>query len=175
MKVTQLPLEIVRSHEAKPLDAADTIAIHELINRVFLAEDSRDREALQQTVTEDFVQEHTIFGKLTGRETFASWVIDNPEFFDGIRHMAGNIVVSGDGIDRAQAVSYIYVFQLFSDIYEASNIPRILAHGIVRDRLIKENGRWKIAHRIYDQFAVQSEVVPDAKIREQASQAIDAK
>jgi len=110
---------------------------------------------------------------LTGRETLANWVIDNPEFFDGIRHMAGNIAVSADGIDRAKAVSYIYVFQLFSDIYDASKLPRILAHGIVRDRLVKENGCWKIAHRIYDQFAVQSEVVPALKIREQASQTID--
>jgi len=56
MKVTQLPLDIVRADETKPIDAADTIAIHELINRVFLAEDSRDREALRQTVTDNFIQ-----------------------------------------------------------------------------------------------------------------------
>jgi hypothetical protein len=75
-KVTQLPLDIVRGNEAQPLSAADTIAIHELINRVYLAEDS------------------------------------------------------------------------------------------------KENGNWKIAHRVYDQFAVQPEILPDPKLRQQASQAI---
>jgi hypothetical protein len=170
-KVTQLPLNIVRGNEAQPLSAADTIAIYELINRVYLAEDSRDREALRQTVTENYIQEHSVLGNLTGREAFANWVIANPKLFDGIRHMAGNIAVSADGTNQAKAVSYIYVFELFSDT-NASQLPRILAHGIVRDRLVKENGNWKIAHRVYDQFAVQPEILPDPKLRQQASQAI---
>ena len=64
-KVTQLPLDIVRAETAQPLSAENTIAIHELINRVYLAEDSRVPKALRQVVTKNFIQEHTIFGKLT--------------------------------------------------------------------------------------------------------------
>ena len=55
-KITALPTNIVRPAEATPLNAADSIAIHELITRVYLAEDLREREALQQTVTENYLQ-----------------------------------------------------------------------------------------------------------------------
>jgi hypothetical protein len=87
-KITALPTATVRVTEARPLDAADAIAIHELINRVYLAEDSRDHEALQQVVTEDYVQRHSLYGSLEGREAFTSFVLDNPTYFDGLRHQA---------------------------------------------------------------------------------------
>jgi hypothetical protein len=104
-----LPLDTVRAAETTPLDAADSIAIHELITRIYLAEDSRDGEALQQVVTENYAQLHTLYGRIEGRADFASWVLDHPAYFDGFRHQAFNIVTKSEGVNQASAVSYIMV------------------------------------------------------------------
>jgi hypothetical protein len=80
--LTVLPLEVVRVEEATPLSPADTIAIHELLNRVYLSEDSREREVLRQVVTENFVQIHSILDNskdgsslLTGLSTIRSFLM----------------------------------------------------------------------------------------------------
>jgi hypothetical protein len=171
-KVTQLPPTVVRWQAAEPLPASDTIAIHELIHRVYLAEDSRDRDALAQAVTADFVQDHAVTGRVTGRDAFADWVLSIPEFFDGRRHMAANVAVAAAGPQGASAVHYLFVFELFSQGQEAPGLPRLLGHGVVRDRLTKAEGTWLIAHRVYDQFALLPAVLPDAARRIQATQVL---
>ncbi|NJK56731.1 MAG: hypothetical protein HC939_12380 [Pleurocapsa sp. SU_5_0] len=40
---THLPLEVIRNDEAKALEPGDIIAVHELLNRVFLEEDGKWR------------------------------------------------------------------------------------------------------------------------------------
>jgi hypothetical protein len=168
-RVTQLPVDVVRWQTAKPLPAADTIAIYELLHRVYLAEDSRDREALRQTITHDFVQDHSIVGRVTGRDAFADWVLSIPDFFDGRRHMAINIAVAAGEPGEAFAVHFLFVFELFAAGREAAGLPRVLAHGVVRDRLVRAEGTWLIAHRIYDQFALFPGAVPDAERRAQGA------
>ncbi len=114
-KKTILPPHVIRSAETTPLPPEDAIAIHELLNRVYLAEDTRDPVALKQLVAEDFVQSHAVFGQLEGQDAFAEWVISNPQLFDGIRHQAINTVTSGVDETTALAVGYLIVTQLFSD------------------------------------------------------------
>jgi SnoaL-like domain len=167
---SQLPRNVVSPGVAEPLPAADAIAIHELINRIYLAEDSRDAKALEEAVTEDFIQDHSIAGGVVGAKAFASWVLDAPYFFNGRRHMAGNIITSSAGTNEAFAVHYIFVWELFSDAAQASDLPRFLGHGIVRDRLVKDGVRWRVAHRIYDQFGVLPAVFTDADLRKRGSQ-----
>jgi hypothetical protein len=173
-KTTHLPLSTVRLEEASPLTGTDAIAVHELLNRVYLAEDTRDGDALRQCVTTDFVQVHSLFGTLSGREAFARWVLDNPQFFDGIRHQAVNSTTRTTGPDSAQAVSYILVFQLFSDDgATAALLPRIIGHGVVTDSVSRDGGIWRLAHRTYDQFSLLPDFVPDAAIRSKASEIAD--
>jgi len=167
---SQLPQDIVNPGVAESLPAADAIAIHELINRIYLAEDSRDGQALEEAVTEDFIQDHAIAGRVVGGKAFAKWVLDAPYFFNGRRHMAGNIVTSSAGENEAFSVHYIFVWELFSNAAEASDLPRFLGHGIVRDRLVKRNGRWRLAHRIYDQFGLLPAVFSDVDLRKRGSQ-----
>jgi hypothetical protein len=167
---SQLPLNIVKPGIAEPLPAADTIAIHELVNRIYLAEDSRDGQALEEAVTEDFIQDHSVAGRVVGGKAFARWVLDAPYFFNGRRHMAGNIITSSAGKNEAFAVHYIFEWELFSDAAQASDLPRFLGHGIVRDRLVRDSGRWRVAHRIYDQFGLSPAVFADADLRKRGSQ-----
>lgn len=170
-KITHLPASTVRLNEATPLAGADAVAVHELLNRVYLAEDTRDADALRQCVTANFVQVHSLFGTLSGREAFARWVLDNPQFFDGFRHQAINSATRATGTDSAQAVSYILVFQLFSDdAATAALLPRLIGHGVVTDLVVRDSGVWRLAHRTYDQFSILPAFVPDAAIRSKASE-----
>jgi small nuclear ribonucleoprotein (snRNP)-like protein len=168
---THLPLEVIRNDEAKALEPTDVIAVHELLNRVFLAEDSRDADALRQCVTVGLSHHHSLYGSLHGREAFVNWVLSNPQFFDGLRHQAVNVVTSSEDFDSVRVVSYVNVFQLFSeDEALISVLPRLIAHGVVRDKIVKENGKWRIAERIYDQLAVLGSLIPDTTLRAKASE-----
>jgi hypothetical protein len=172
-KTTNLPTSVVRVNEATPLSGIDAVAIHELLNRIYLAEDSRDGDALRQSVTADFVQVHSLFGTLSGREAFACWVLDNPQFFDGFRHQAINAVTRATGSDSAQAVSYILVFQVFSDdIGTAQLLPRIIGHGVVTDTILRDGTSWRLAHRTYDQFSLSSAFLSDESLRMAASKIV---
>jgi SnoaL-like domain len=175
-KTTALPMSIVRAASATPLTATDSIAIHELIARVYLAEDLRDREALQQAVTENYVQLHTLYGRIEGRADFASWVLDHPAYFDGFRHHAFNIVTKSEGNNQASAVSYIMVLQVFSDDPAiTSSLPRTIAHGVVRDQFVKSGERWLLSERVYEQFSVLPAIAPDPQLRAKASAQAPAK
>lgn len=169
-KITALPTATVRVTEARPLDAADAIVIHELINRVYLAEDSRDREALQQIVTEDYVQHHSLYGSLEGREAFTSFVLDNPTYFDGLRHQAFSIATKSEGLNQASAVSYILVLQVFSnDPAIAPSLPRIIGQGVVKDQFVKREGQWLLSNRVYEQFSLLPAIAPGSELRIKAS------
>ena len=80
------PAALLTPNEGTPLSAEDRLAIHELIARNYLVEDTRNEDHLAAIVTEDFKQEHVIFGKTDGRDGLAALLRDNPELFDGIRH-----------------------------------------------------------------------------------------
>jgi hypothetical protein len=68
-------------------------------------------------------------------------------------------------------VSYINVFQVFSEDDALKLVlPRLIAHGVVRDRVVKENGKWQIAERIYDQLSVLGSLIPDTTLRAKASE-----
>lgn len=170
---TILPASVTQNAVAKTLPPADALAVHELLNRVYLAEDTRDPLALRQLVTEDFVQVHSVFGELKGPSAFVEWVLSNPQLFDGIRHQAINTVTSSVSENRASAVGYIIVTQLFSDNESvASELPRIIGHGVVTDDLSKQDGFWRLQRRTYDQFSLLADFVPDADLRSRASQSV---
>lgn len=164
---TVLPEELVQPDAGDRLRGDDALAIHELIARVYLAEDSRDFTALRQLVTPDLVHDHSLYGRAVGPEGLVALVRDHPERFDGLRHQAFNVATRAIGPDSAEAVSYILVAQLGGG--DVVDLPRILGHGVVRDRLVRVAGRWRIAHRVYDQFALAGAVVADADARRSAA------
>ncbi len=170
---TDLPAGIVDPATASPLATADAMAVHETVTRIYLAEDSRNAEALENLVTDDFVQDHALYGQIKGNEAFAQWVLDNPAAFDRYRHIALNIVSRATGPDSAEALSYVLVVNAHpTDEATAAAFPKILALGVVRDRLIKKDGRWFIEHRIYDQFAVTASALADRDARLNASKTL---
>ena len=163
------PAALLTAKEEAPLSAEDRLAIHELIARNYLVEDTRDEAHLAAIVTETFKQEHVIFGATDGRDGLAALLRDNPAFFDGIRHQAMNITAIGTGPDTAEAVHYILVMQVHAIGGEPSAaLPRPIGHGVVRDQLVKQDGRWFIHRRVYDQMSIAADLLPEAQRRSAA-------
>lgn len=163
---TVSPDTLLSPPDEAALSGEDRLAIHELIARNYLVEDTRVEAHLACIVTEDFRQEHTIFGVTEGRDGLAALLRDNPVLFDGIRHQAVNITASGTGPDTAEAVHYIIVMQVHEISAEpATPLPRPIGHGVVRDRLVKQNGRWLIHRRIYDQMSVAADLLSEDQRR----------
>ena len=171
-KVTQLPQSIVRLDVSRPLPFEDVIAIHELISRVYLAEDSLDREALRQAVTPDFILEDSVNGKSIGRDSFGDLVLKTADFRAGSRHMALNIAVSGDGENTAVSVHYLLAIRIFGSDPKLGELPRPIAHGVVRDQLTKSQGKWRLAHRISDQVSILPSFVADEQLRVRGARTI---
>ena len=156
------PAALLTAKEGAPLSTENRLAIHELIARNYLVEDTRDEAHLAAIVTEDFKQEHVIFGATDGRDGLAALLRDNPKLFDGIRHQALNITAIGTGPDTAEAVHYILVMQVHAISGEpVAALPRPIGHGVVRDRLVKQDGRWLIHRRVYDQMSIAADLLPE--------------
>ena len=156
------PAALLSPKGEPPLSTEDRLAIHELIARNYLVEDTRDEAYLAAIVTEDFKQEHVIFGATDGRDGLAALLRDNPELFNGIRHQALNITAIGTGPDTAEAVHYILVMQVHAiGVEPAAALPRAIGHGVVRDQLVKQDGRWFIHRRVYDQMSIAADLLPE--------------
>lgn len=170
---TTLPDALVNPANVTYLSGDDANQIRETVQRVYLAEDSRNYDAFRHLLSRDYVQEHSLYGRLEGSQAFIDWMKANPQGFDRYRHMALNTVTSAVGKDKAYAVSYLLVLELHPNKEsDAKDLPRILAHGVVRDQLVKRDGRWLISHRTYDQFAVTASVAADREVRINASRYI---
>ncbi|MBE9048351.1 nuclear transport factor 2 family protein [Pleurocapsales cyanobacterium LEGE 10410] len=177
--VTELPNGFCDPDSALPteLSTSDRVQITELLHRVYLCEDSRDYAALKKILTEDYINEHPLFGKHESASSFVEWFKNTPAGFDGIRHHCLNSITRGVGQDVAESVSYILVIQLFpaesrgeSPSEELDSLlPRTIGHGVVRDRWIKQNDRWYLQHRIYQQMSINSAFLPDGNMREDAA------
>lgn len=174
MQDTRLPAEVVNPAAGERLEPWDALEVHELIHRVYLAEDSRDYDALRAIFTEDAVHDHSIYGRVEGAEAIVEFVRANlAQGFDGVRHHALNVATRRAGENQAESVSYVVPLKLFPGPGDGDgDLPRVLGHGVVRDRLVKHHGRWRIAHRIYDQFSVWPAMVPDPGLLQRAAQAI---
>jgi hypothetical protein len=171
---TRLPHGLVAPPTAA-LAPDDAMAVHELVTRVYLAEDSRDYDALRAIFTADAVHAHALYGTVVGGPAIAEFVRSSPQGFDGIRHHAYNIVTRSTGANRAEALSYVMPVRLFPQAGQAAgDAPRILGHGVVRDELVKQDGAWRIARRTYDQFSVWPGAVGgDAAILARAARAVE--
>ena len=177
--VTELPDGFCDPDSALPneLSISDRVQITELLHRVYLCEDSRDVTALKKILTEDYINEHPLFGKHESASSFIEWLKNTPAGFDGIRHHCLNSITRSISQDVAESVSYILVIQLFpaESRNESPNeeldslLPRTIGHGVVCDRWIKQNDRWYLQHRVYQQMSINSAFLPDSNMREDAA------
>jgi len=79
---------------------------------------------------------------ITGSEALAGFARSVPGAVPGIRHMATNVVVSGDG-DAATGACYLTVLIVGAQ-------PQMLMTGRYRDTLRREAGGWRFVERLFD-------------------------
>jgi len=116
---------------------ADLAAIQQLLARYCFAHDSRDPEMLATTFAKDasLVGEH-------GRDAVVARYAEGYKHLTARRrHVLTNFIVLEDGDTEAVVQSYITLYLIRDDTLELHLI------GVYRDRVIIEDGEWKILTR----------------------------
>ncbi|PSO55805.1 MAG: hypothetical protein BRC40_05220 [Cyanobacteria bacterium QH_8_48_120] len=89
-----------------------------------------------------------------------------------------NSITRGVGSDAAESVSYLLFIPLFSAASRNESLteemdaalPRVIGHSVVVDRWIRQNGKWYLRQRIYQQMSINSTFLPDSRQREEIAQ-----
>jgi hypothetical protein len=145
--------------DSDALSADDKLAMLELTNRFEWCFDARRLDVLATLLTEDVVIDH-LFG-MANNKTEAIAMLRDVVPFRGIRHQATNATVFTNDKDEPCVLSYLMVVQTHDDDNKVTNqLPRVLAHALVTDRMRKDGNRWLIAGRTFEQMILTRDYVP---------------
>lgn len=145
---------------AAALSADDKLAMLELTCRFEWSFDGRHLEALDAILTDDVVIDH-LYGLAEGKAA-AMKMLREVVPFQGIRHQATNPVCFIDERGHPAVLSFLMVVQVADESHKVDALlPRVLAHALVTDVMRKENGRWKIAGRTFEQMRLSRDYAPD--------------
>ena len=139
--------------------ADDKLAMLELTNRFEWCFDARRLDALEGLLTEDVVIDH-LFG-LAANRAEAMRMLRDVVPFRGIRHQATNATVFTNDAGEPCVLSYLMVVQTHDDAGNATDqLPRVLAHALVTDRMRRTPEGWRIAGRTFEQMMLTRDYVP---------------
>jgi hypothetical protein len=130
-------------------EAADRLAIRELVDAYAFCADTRDAEGQKALFTEDthFVVYMSAEGShatddLSGRESLTP-VFDNLNTYDATMHFNGQSTVAPDG-DRATGETYCLAHHVYSDDGERKLMIAAIRY---EDSFVKTDGTWRFAER----------------------------
>jgi 3-phenylpropionate/cinnamic acid dioxygenase small subunit len=116
---------------------ADYNAIQQLLYRYCSAHDNQDPDALGECFAKDITMP---FGE--GRDAVVEFYANG---YKGLtkkrRHVLSNIFIVEDGDEEALVQSYVTLYLIDGDKLECH------LTGVYRDRVVVEDGQWKIQHR----------------------------
>jgi ketosteroid isomerase-like protein len=121
------------------LSTEDHLAILNLANRYGQAFDFGDPEAYANCFTPDGIFDAQPVILANGHEELRNFCAGSGEEARRSRHWMGNTVVDGDG-DEAMMTTYLMMVNTGAD--SSTGVT-----GVYRDKLVKQNGEWKIQHR----------------------------
>lgn len=124
-----------------PLTADDLAQIHQLYGTYCHSVDEGDGKAFSACFTTDGVLDAG-GPPVKGAEALAGFADSIPSAVPGIRHLVGNIVVSGQG-DEAEGRAYLTAYS------SAGGATQVLTTGRYRDRLRRQDGRWLFSERVF--------------------------
>lgn len=116
---------------------ADYNAIQQLLYRYCSAHDNQDPEALGKTFAKDITMP---FG--AGRDAVVEFYANGYKTLTKRRrHVLSNVFIAEDGDEEALVQSYVTLYLIEGDKLE------LHLTGVYRDRVVLEDGEWKIKHR----------------------------
>ncbi len=127
---------------------------------------SQNFDAIADLYTDDIIIDHALAfaqGKAAALDLARSDKI--PTY--GLRHQFSNHVVFIDQNGNPACISYLNAPQMVSEQPTTANLPAIFAHLILVDVVRKENGKWRFAHRIFDQLRIADYAGLDEATRQQ--------
>ena len=123
-----------------PLKIEDKMEISELLSRYNLAMDRNDLDAWLETWNEDGILIAN-FGESQGRKQLADLMTSiQPSFASGKRHMSSNMIIGDEDNGNVGVISYLTVI-------EARKQPSVVASGVYKDILRKDDDKWRFTHR----------------------------
>jgi hypothetical protein len=144
---------------APKLSAEDRLEMIELTSRFEWCFDTRHLDELEASLTDDVVIDH-LFGLATNR-TESMKMLREVVPFRNIRHQATNAVPFIDEKGRPAVLSFLMVVQVHDDDGKVKDLlPRVLAHALITDVMRKENGKWRIAGRTFEQMCTSRDYLP---------------
>lgn len=152
------------STEGLKLSAEDRLDILDLVYMFEWAFDSRRFDALSEILTDNVVIDH-IFGYREGKEA-ALEMLRAQVTSNGLRHQATNPIVFVNERGEVSVLSYLFVMKVVNESSENYSLPAPLAHALVTDVMRKDNGRWKLARRTFEQMRVPEAFMPASQQRQ---------
>ena len=121
--------------ESNNLSAKDELAIRGIIAKLNHALDAADYTLYASFFSDDgkFVSG---FGTANGRKEIAAALEQSRPMITGKRHIAGNLLVSGEG-DKATVTSYLVVF-------ERDKSLTFVGSAVNTDYMIRVDGQWMV-------------------------------
>jgi ketosteroid isomerase-like protein len=118
----------------------DKIEISELLSRYNIAMDRNDVDGWLETWDADGIFASN-FGEARGKKKLEELMNTiRSTFASGKRHLSSNIIVGSGGNGSVGVISYLTVI-------EARKAPSVIASGVYKDIIRKENDRWIFMHR----------------------------
>jgi hypothetical protein len=124
-------------------ELADRQAIAEVLIRYATALDTREWKLLAACFTADAVADYGELGGVNEGLDAIESVVRSLEGFDATQHLIGNIAIDLAG-DRASATCYLQAQHVVRGTEGGEGFA---IGGTYRDRLVRTNDGWRIAHR----------------------------
>jgi uncharacterized protein (TIGR02246 family) len=123
-----------------PLTTDDIVETNQLYARYNNAIDSHDGAAFAACFTADGYLD-TGMGPREGAEAIDAFVAETAAMLPGLRHLAHNVVVDGDG-DSATGSAFLVA-------YDTSGGHKVMATGRYTDELMRTEQGWRFSRRVF--------------------------
>ena len=153
------------------IPAADWLKVIDVVNRLNMAFDYWDVEAILEAFTEDYIGEHP-HGLIRGREELRAFLDAYRPLTDGVRRSHTNQVVDANDDGTLTVTSQIILLRVaapsegramgWRDVAaRGDGLPAVFVHSLVTDRLRNDpEFGWRICARIVEDTTANTALSP---------------
>ena len=158
-------------HVSRSIPAADWLKVIDVVNRLNMAFDYWDVEAMVEAFTEDCTVEHP-HGLVRGRDEVRAFLDAYRPLTDGVRRSNVNPIVDANDDGTLTVTSHIILLRVapagegramgWQDVAaRGDGLPAVFVHSLVTDRLRNDpEFGWRICVRIVDEVTANTTMNP---------------